>query len=155
MTLPFFNGERTPNLPHGKGTIFGLDESNYTADNLLRSAMESAVYGLRTGLDAFKRQGCDIQELRLTGGGARSATWRQMVADVFNLPVSVQQVDEGAALGAALQALWMHQSGSIVHLAKDHLEVDRGRACEPQAAAYSDHYQQYLHHVDAVTSIYH
>ena len=65
---------------------------------------------LLAGLDSFRKQGCDIQDIRLTGGGSRSATWRQMVADVFNLPVSVQQVDEGAALGAALQALWIHQS---------------------------------------------
>lgn len=161
MTLPFFNGERTPNLPNGKGCIFGLDDSNYKPDNLLRSAMESAVYGLRVGLDAFRSQGCDIQGIRLTGGGSRSASWRQMVADIFNLPVSVQSVDEGAALGAALQALWMHQSqqglaGSIAELVDGHLEVDASRACEPQAAAsaYKEHYQQYLRHVEAITPLY-
>ena len=162
MTLPFFNGERTPNLPNGKGCILGLDDSNYSADNLLRSAMESAVYGLRTGLDAFRRHGAEIRDIRLTGGGSRSATWRQMVADVFNLPVSVQRVDEGAALGAALQALWMQQSQqgqpvAIVDLVDAHLETDPQRACEPQAAsasAYSNHYQSYLRHVAAVSPLY-
>ena len=54
VTLPFFNGERTPNLPRGKGCLFGLDPGNYRADNLLRSAMEAAVYGLRAGLDGEK-----------------------------------------------------------------------------------------------------
>ena len=72
-----------------------LDASNYSPDNLLRSAMESAVYGLRAGLDTFRELGCEIQEIRLTGGGSRSAIWRQMVADIFNLPVTVQMVASG------------------------------------------------------------
>ena len=57
MTLPFFNGERSPNLPRGKGCLFGLDAGNYRAENLLRSAMESAVYGLRAGLETLVRSG--------------------------------------------------------------------------------------------------
>jgi xylulokinase len=160
MTLPFFNGERTPNLPGGKGCILGLDEGNYSPDNLMRSAMESAVYGLRAGLDAFRKQGCQVEGIRLTGGGASSAVWRQMLADVFDLPVSVQSVDEGAALGAALQALWMHQGGqadALATLVDTHLQLDPARACEPDpqtAAAYREHYQQYLRHVEAITPLY-
>jgi len=162
MTLPFFNGERTPDLPAGKGCIFGLDNDNYRADNLMRSAMESAVYGLRAGLDAFGEQGCDISEIRLTGGGSRSAIWCQMVADVFDLPVSVQKIDEGAALGAALQACWMHrrQQGDdqpLVNLLDQHLETDPARGCEPvpaAAAAYRQHYRQYLRHVAVIAPLY-
>lgn len=162
MTLPFFNGERTPNLPRGKGCILGLDESNYTVGNLLRSAMESAVYGLRAGLDAFRTQGCEIKHLRLTGGGAGSASWRQMVANVFALPVTVQTVDEGAALGAALQAAWVSQAGAVTRgtlhsLVDDHLAIDDDRCCAPQAsavAAYSAYYDNYLRHVEAVAPLY-
>ncbi len=157
MTLPFFNGERTPNLPDAKGTIFGLDEGNYCADNLLRSAMESAVYGLRTGLEVFRQQQCDVRELRLTGGGARSASWRRIVADVFDLPVTVQRIDEGAAFGAALQAMWMHQSSSLAELVHEHVEVDEASTCEPdgeQSARYDEYYREYLRHSDAVTSLY-
>jgi xylulokinase len=162
MTLPFFNGERSPNLPQGKGCIFGLDESNYTQDNVLRSAMESAVYGLRAGLDAFERQGCAIDTLRLTGGGASSASWRQMVADIFNLPVSVQTMDEGAALGAALQAAWLDakQQGpaaTLQSLLNDHLLLDETRSCQPHAAtvaAYSEHYKHYQRHVTAISPLY-
>lgn len=162
VTLPFFNGERSPNLPRGKGCILGLDDSNYSADNLLRSAMESAVYGLRVGLDAFRAQGCDVESVRLTGGGSLSASWRQMVADVFNLPVSVQTSDEGAALGAALQALWMHKSqkdngASIAQIVDENLEIDTARSCTPQlenAEIYQQHYKNYLHHVDAISPLY-
>ncbi len=162
MTLPFFNGERTPNLPRGKGCVLGLDDNNYASQNLLRSAMESVVYGLRAGLDRFSEQGCVINELRLTGGGAGSAVWRQMVADIFNMPVRVPSVGEGAALGAALQALWMHQgeqgdNQSLQELVDVHLELDPAQACEPQqttVTAYIDYYQQYLRYVAAIAPLY-
>jgi xylulokinase len=162
MTLPFFNGERTPNLPRGKGCLLGLDERNYSHENLLRSAMESAVYGLRVGLDAFREQGCAVDTLRLTGGGAGSASWRQMVADIFNVPVRVQTVDEGAALGAALQALWTEQRAQgaempLRELVDSHLSLDPARACEPQAqavAAYREHYGEYLRHVETISTLY-
>jgi len=162
MTLPFFNGERTPNLPHGKGCILGLDEGNYLPENLLRSAMESAVYALRAGRDTFVDLGCEIDTVRLTGGGAASAVWRQMVADIFALPVSVQTVDEGAALGAALQALWtcMQEQGDVVSLQElvdEHLAPDPARSCEPRStevAIYGQCYEQYLRHVDTVTPLY-
>ena len=162
VTLPFYNGERSPNLPDAKGCIFGLDGSNYSSGNLLRSAMESAVFGLRRGLDVFRRSGVNIDSIRLTGGGAASASWRQMAADIFNLPVSVQKIDEGAALGAALQAMWAHQkqtngSLTIEELADQHLELDESRGCNPRAESvgdYSEHYQHYLRHLEAATLIY-
>ena len=162
MTLPFFNGERSPNLPNGKGCIFGLDDGNYSQDNLLRSAMESAVYGLRTGLDALRELGGDVESVRLTGGGAGSAVWRQMVADIFNLPVTVQDVDEGAAFGAALQALWMYQRERgmdvpLQTLVDTHLALDPARACQPQKQAVADyvqHYREYLRHVETINTFY-
>ena len=162
MTLPFFNGERSPNLPTGKACIMGLDENNYSRENLLRSAMESTVYGLRLGLDALRAQGCAVESLRLTGGGAGSATWRQMVADIFNVPVSMQTVDEGAALGAALQAAWMSQGArggavALQQLVDAQLVLDPARSCEPRAesvAAYDEHYRSYLRHVRTVGALY-
>jgi len=161
ITLPFFSGERSPNLPDGKACILGLDTTNYDQNNLLRSAMESAIYGLRTGLDAFRAHGCRVEQVRLTGGGAGSASWRQMVADIFALPVTVQVTDEGAALGAALQALWMHdgkESGADMHDYLDgHLALDDRRACavdSERSEAYAQFYADYLRHVEVVSPLY-
>jgi len=161
ITLPFFSGERSPNLPDSKACILGLDATNYDPNNLLRSAMESAIYGLRTGLDTFRAQGCQIEQLRLTGGGAGSASWRQMVADIFALPVTVQVTDEGAALGAALQALWTNEGKnggvSMEDFLDSHLELDESRACTAdteRSEAYSQYYADYLRHVAAVTPLY-
>lgn len=162
ITLPFFQGERMPNLPNGRGCVHGLNHGNYTPANLLRSAMESAVYGLRAGLDIFRRGGCDISSVRVTGGGAKSAVWRQMVADIFALPVFVQKVDEGAALGAALQACWVHRKSqgddlTIAELVDAALELDDSRTCEPcleNTVSYAKHYQRYLQHVEAIFPLY-
>ncbi len=161
ITLPFFSGERSPNLPDGKACILGLDTTNYEQNNLLRSAMESAIYGLRTGLDAFRAQGCQVDQLRLTGGGAGSASWRQMVADVFALPVTVQETDEGAALGAALQALWVHDGKAdgiaLEAFLDSHLALDDSRACavdSERSEAYAQFYEDYLHHVAVISPLY-
>jgi len=162
VTLPYFQGERTPNLPAGRGCVLGLNHDNYTPGHLLRSAMESAIYGLRLGLDAFRQQGCAISAVRLTGGGAGSAAWRQMVADIFHLPVTVQKIDEGAALGAALQACRVQDKAAgkgpaLAELVDELLELDDTRSCEPVAAnaeAYSGHFQHYLDHVAAITPLY-
>ncbi|MDG2047373.1 MAG: xylulokinase [Halioglobus sp.] len=162
MTVPFFNGERTPNLPNAKGCIFGLDESNYTPENMLRSAMESSIYGLRSGLDALRQLGCHIDTLRLTGGGAGSDVWRQMVADIFDLPVSVQTSDEGAALGAALQALWMFQrlqgqNIPLQALLDEHLTLDPMRACVPNKDSVREYklfYVEYLRQIETIKTLY-
>jgi xylulokinase len=158
MTLPFFNGERTPNLPDAKGCIVGLTSHNMTEANLLRSAVEGATYALRFGVDELASLGIKAAEITLTGGGAGSAEWRQLVADVCNIPVVLLQQEEGAAFGAALQALEIIESGStIVELTKEHLSRDERRSHEPDVRAvniYRDTYQEYKKAVDAVTSMY-
>ncbi|MEP7314006.1 MAG: xylulokinase [Pseudomonadota bacterium] len=104
--LPFFNGERTPDLPRARASYHGLDFNNFTRGNAYRAAMEGATFALRNGFDALCAAGLQFDAIRITGGGSRSAAWRQMVADVFGLPVDVPSQAEGAAFGAALQALW-------------------------------------------------
>ena len=158
ITLPFFNGERTPNLPHGKGCIVGLDSRNARPENLLRSAVEGATYALKFGIDALADLGVTVDEIVLTGGGARSAEWRQVVADVCDAPAVVLKQDEGAAFGAALQALQLLETGaSIEELVDAHIEKDVGRSCEPCGAAvntYRECYREYRRAVAAVSEMY-
>ena len=103
--LPYFNGERTPALPHAKAVLYGITGHNYTSENLCRAAMEGATLGLRYGLDVLCRQGIMPQEIRLVGGGAKSALWRQVVADTFDCTVVCPESSEAGAMGAALQAI--------------------------------------------------
>lgn len=162
ITLPFFNGERTPDLPDAKGCVLGLDTQNCTRGNLLRSAVEGATFGLRFGVEAFRRMGLQIDMIRLTGGGAGSPTWRQMVADICQAPVAALAHDEGAAFGAALQALWALQcsagnSCDITDLVDHHVNEDAARHCAPNPSAvaqYNDIYIEYQRAVAAVTPYY-
>jgi len=160
ITLPFFNGERTPNLPLAKACVIGLDGKNCRPENLLRSAMEGATFALRYGTDRLREMGIDASEVLLTGGGAGSPTWRQIVADVCDVPVTILQHDEGASFGAALQALSVLEAcdpGDFQQLADDHLARNEALCCEPDRAAvnfYNEAYRNYQESVGTMTPLY-
>ena len=158
LTLPFFNGERTPNLPNARACIMGLTGRNMKPENLLRSAVEGATFALKFGIDELAGIGVSAENVVLTGGGAGSAKWRQLVADICDLPVTVYDQDEGAAFGAALQALQILEPGApIADLVDTHLTRDEERCCEPRRAAvkhYEAAYRDYQGAVAAVTSLY-
>lgn len=113
LLLPYLTGERTPNVPDGKGVLYGLTPENFTAGNLARAAMEGATMGLNFGFNRLKEMGIEPGEVRLTGGGSKNRVWRRMCANVFGVDTVCLEVDEGAAYGAALQALWTYDGGSI------------------------------------------
>jgi xylulokinase len=106
VLLPYFAGERTPNVPDGSGALLGLSANAFTAGHLARAAMEGATMGMNYGLRRLAVLGVKAKEIRVTGGGAKSPVWRQLMADIFGVPVVAMVEDEGAALGGALQAAW-------------------------------------------------
>jgi sugar (pentulose or hexulose) kinase len=155
ITVPFYNGERTPNLPNATGTILGMTPQNMTKPHLFRSALESAIFGLKYGLGAFKQQGLTPSKIHLTGGGAKSPLWRQMAADIFGCPIALPDVEEAAAFGAALQALWMRTTEdgapeSMAAVSKNHGIMGRETiAPEPKSVdAYTTAYSQYIDSVN-------
>jgi xylulokinase len=159
--LPFFNGERTPDLPRARASLHGMDPGNFTAAHAYRAAMEGATYALRNGFDALRSAGLTFDAIRLTGGGAHSAAWRQMVADIFALPVEVPREAEGAAFGAALQAHWAcHTDGSpgaLADLARAHVRLEPQLGTRPDAAssaAYEAAYQKFRRHLHTATLLH-
>lgn len=160
ITLPFFNGERTPNLPRAKACIIGLDTQNTNPENLLRSAMEGATFALRYGVDRMRELGIEASEICLTGGGAGSLTWRQVVSDVCNTPVTVLEQDEGASFGAALQALSLLEgcdTGDFQQLVDKHLTRKESLCCEPRTSAvsfYNESFAAYQQAVHTITPLY-
>lgn len=162
VMLPFFNGERTPDLPHARGSLHGMDLNNFTRGNLYRAAMEGATYALRNGYDALLAAGLRFDAIRLTGGGSHSAAWRQMVADVFELPVEVPLQAEGAAFGAALQALWAHARASgreadLAAMAREHVLIAPGLSTRPDGRnvpAYQAAYRQFQRHLDGAKTFH-
>jgi xylulokinase len=109
ILLPYLTGERVPNVPSGKGVLYGLTPTSFEAGHLCRAAMEGATMGLNYGLNRMRELGIDPVEIRLTGGGARNRAWRRIAADVFDAEVVTLKEEEGAAYGAALQAMWTHR----------------------------------------------
>jgi xylulokinase len=104
LFLPYLTGERTPYPdPQARGAFVGLTVRHSKA-HLVRSLLEGVTFGLRDCLELVKRLGVPIEQVRASGGGARSLLWRQIQADVFGTELVLVNVTEGAAFGAALFA---------------------------------------------------
>ncbi|KPJ63872.1 xylulose kinase [candidate division KD3-62 bacterium DG_56] len=102
--LPYLTGERTPYPdPDARGAFFGLT-LRHTKAHLTRSVLEGVAYGLRDSFEILREMGLPIEQVRASGGGARSALWRQIQADVAGAELVTINVDEGPAFGVALLA---------------------------------------------------
>ncbi|HZR15974.1 MAG TPA: xylulokinase [Verrucomicrobiae bacterium] len=137
LLLPYFEGERTPNVPDGTGVWFGVNKKTFEAGHFARAAMEGVTLGMNYGLRRLAGLGVKPTQIRATGGGAKSKVWRQIMADVFNTEVVTLKVSEGAAYGAALQALWCWrlQKGeklSIQEITDQFIELNKGETAEPE-----------------------
>jgi xylulokinase len=105
--VPYFEGERTPNLPDATGALHGLTLASATAANLARAAVEGMLCGLADALDLLAAQGVAAQRVVLIGGAAQSEAVRRIAPTVFGRPVTVPSPAEYVALGAARQAAWV------------------------------------------------
>lgn len=112
VLVPYFSGERTPDLPDASASFIGLTLSSTTRENIARASIEGMLCGLADGLEAIVRvgafsHGAHTRRLLLIGGGAKLEATRRIAAQVFGLPVTVPPPAEYVALGAAAQAAWM------------------------------------------------
>jgi len=102
LFLPYLSGERTPHAdPHARGGFFGLDLTKKRS-HVVRSVMEGVTFGLKDSLEIMRDMGVPLDAVVSGGGGARSALWRSMQADVFEMPVRTVSEPDAAMLGAAL-----------------------------------------------------
>jgi xylulokinase len=136
LLLPYFEGERTPNVPDGTGVWFGVNKQTFEAGHFARAAMEGATLGMNYGLRRLAELGVKPTQIRATGGGAKSRLWRQIMADIFDAEVVTLKVSEGAAYGAALQALWCWrlQAGekvSISDITDQFVELNTAETAQP------------------------
>ena len=132
LFLPYLQGERTPNLPDSCGVLHGMNALNTTPAHLARAVMEGVTLGMAYGLRRMEELGVRPDVIRLTGGGSNSPVWRQMCADIFGYPVVTLRSAEGAALGAAIQALATAQKSDVAELAARLAPVDETSRVEPR-----------------------
>ncbi len=143
--LPYLSGERTPHAnPRATGAFLGLT-LRHGRGHATRAVLEGVAFGLRDNLELLRAAGVQAPtEVRVSGGGARGALWRQILADVLGVPLVQPQTTEGAAFGAALLAgvgagAWADVDAACA------ATVATGAPTEPgdEAAPYGHHYQAF------------
>jgi xylulokinase len=117
LFLPYLSGERSPhNNPDAQGVLFGLTHAHGPAE-IACAVVEGVSFGLRDGFDTLRLPAdMPLREVALVGGGARSVWWGQLLADIFQVPLTLYAGSEtGGALGAARLA-WLADGGSVAEV---------------------------------------
>jgi xylulokinase len=103
--LPYLTGERAPiNDPLAKGVLYGLG-IHHTKKDIDKAVVEGVTFALRDSFELINKLGIEIKRVRVTGGGAKSNVWAQLISDIFNVEVVKIIEAEGPALGAAILAM--------------------------------------------------
>lgn len=141
IMLPFFTGERAPNWnADARGVLFGLT-LNHTKNHLIRATMEGVCYRMNSILLALEEVTGPARHIRVSGSFTRSELWLQMLADVFNQPVNVPNVNEGAAFGAAV--LGFVSAGVLSDISATADFVTVAKSYQPRAAEVESYKELY------------
>jgi xylulokinase len=155
LWAPYLMGERTPHLdPNARGALVGLSAS-HTRAHVIRAIMEGVAFSLRDTFTIFDEMRVPVSNVRLGGGGARSALWRQIQADVYGRDIEIVEAEEGAAYGAAILAgvgvkMWPNVDeacDSVVRVAKRVKPIPNNVAAMNQAYAEYRRLYPALHNV--------
>lgn len=106
--VPYFEGERTPNLPDATARLEGMTLKNSTRAHLARAGVEGLLAHMRFALECVRELGVPIEKVLVVGGGARSRAVRSLAAEFLGVPVEFPEAAEYVALGAARQAGMLH-----------------------------------------------
>ena len=158
LFLPYLSGERTPHPdPLARGAFVGLT-GRHTLAHLTRSVLEGVAFGLRDSFELIRSQAnIELKEVRLSGGGAQSPLWRQILTDVLNTDLAVVNVTEGAAFGAALLAgvgvgAWPDVNAACSSV----VEITHQYHPRPESASqYELQYEHYRRLYPALKAIFH
>ena len=145
FVLPHFTTTGTPWMDSfAKGAILGLTLSTEKAD-LIKGMLDGITYEMRLNLDSLQEAGVEIGSLRAIGGGAKSAVWLRLKANIYNRPVSSLSVSEAACLGAALLAgAAVGEYASLEEAVGRTIRVEETYEPDPEEAAqYEERYRLY------------
>jgi xylulokinase len=147
--LPYLAGERTPHPdPYARGAFIGLTLRHAKA-HMTRAVLEGVTFGLLDSVNLVRDLGVAVNAVRISGGGARNAIWRQMLADAFNADAITVNATEGAAFGAAILAAVGAQMYDSVESACDKL-IRETSTTAPDADAHT----QYMRAYDQYRALY-
>lgn len=139
--LPYLTGERTPHMnPEARGMFFGMTLSHDRA-SMVRAVVEGISYALLDAMQCIGQLNPRIDRLILSGGGARSALWKQIIADMMNRPIYTTRMTEEAGIGAAVCA--MVGTGKYADLAEACKAIVRYEdGCVEPIKAHTDFYRE-------------
>jgi xylulokinase len=135
IIVPWYEGERTPDVPNGTPIYFGFGLGDLSQKAVVcRGVLEGHLLNL---YDGFQRMPVKPSEIRLTGGISRSSAWREAIANIFNAE-TVAVEGEGAAMGAALHAMWVYQMEqnkeiSLEEIVEPYIKLDESTRIKPNA----------------------
>lgn len=132
LLIPWYMGERTPDVPLASPVYFGFNLGDFGRENLCRAVLEGHIQNL---YDGFRKMPVQAQEIRVTGGLAQSRAWIQTIADIFET-TAVPVRGEGAAMGAALHAAWVYLKEketalSLSELVGPFIDLEQEKQCNP------------------------
>ncbi|MBD3266333.1 xylulokinase [bacterium] len=145
--LPYLTGERTPHKdPYARGGFIGLT-IRHKREHLVRAVLEGITFAMRDSLEILREQGVEIKEVRATGGGAKSAFWKQLQADIYGCEIATLSADQGPAFGAAIMAgVGTGMYKSIPEACDSLLSVvERTEPVAANVKEYNDFYHVYKH----------
>jgi xylulokinase len=155
--LPYLMGERTPHLDaNARASWIGLTASHQRSD-LIRALLEGVCFSQKDGLEIINSLGAKPNQIRLSGGGAKSPLWHQLFADILAEDVATLETQEGSAYGAALLALVgtgkYATAAEICGLAVKEVEVKKRDA--EAVAFYAKRYEIYRSLYPALKQAFH
>ncbi len=153
LIVPWYVGERTPDVPNGVPTYFGFSLRDLNNEEVVcRAVLEGHLLNL---YDGFQRMPVKPSEIRLTGGISQSVAWREAIANIFNAE-TVAVEGEGAAMGAALHALWVYQMEqgqdvSLEEVVEPYITFDESTRITPNAETVAT-YQMLVREFSALSA---
>ncbi len=156
--LPAMSGDFSVGVRDGRGVLMGMEASNLSASNVTRAAFEALALEFGRALGRMRELGLAPAEVRLAGKNGGGPGWRQLLADVFGVPVRRAPGEADAAFGAALQAAvtFFSQSGEDLTFAEIANYVDHAEGCgvgEPDAERHA-FYREMLERHDALGELF-
>ena len=143
--LPYLMGERSPhNDVHARGAFVGM-RADTSRKAMTLAVLEGVAFALKDCLEAAKRDGAAITRTSLCGGGAKSRLWRNIIANVMNIPVDLPLTEQGPAFGAAMLAMvGCGEYQDVARAAKSIVKTKETILPDPNiAAVYQERYQTF------------
>ena len=143
--LPYLMGERSPhNDPYARGCFIGLSMDSTRADMTL-AILEGVTFGIRDSFETAKKLGIKIQKSMICGGGAKSALWKKIVANILNIELTIPETEQGPGLGGAVLAAVADGAFSSVEDAVSKIVkiVDTVKPDEKISSRYEEKYQNF------------